>query len=353
MSEPPPMYDSERDYGRGDKPKRAASPAESPQDDLAEVSAQARGRAVANINAYNAPWWFLILVLMWLWVIAQMQSNPDYGDAFAQLREGISLTLFLAFASYFFAIIIGLLTGLLRANPPKKPDVASKKPFSKRAIERGIWRVVHVVVYNLVSVYIEFMRGIPPLVFLLIAGFIIVPAIREPFQDVYNVLILPFHNGVVLPFINNFRAEPFEPASELLWRGRAPATAIAGLSLIYGAFLSEVFRAGIQAVPQGQVEAAKSLGMTYFQTMRFVVIPQAVRNVLPPLGNNFISMIKDTSLVTVLGTSEITQIARRWTGSQFTYIETYAVLSMIYLTLTVTGSLLVQLMERRLRRFSR
>lgn len=304
-------------------------------DELDVIYQESRQRVTGPFErAYTAPWWLVIMIALWLWVIYQMANNADYADAFNQIKDGIPLTIWLAVASYAMALVIGLLTGILRANPPEPPE--TKLPPLKQA-----QRVGYVIFYNIVSVYIEFMRGIPPLVFLLIAGFIVVPAIRDPIEQVLN--------STLIPLLRNF-----DPAiSDVIWRGRDPATAIAGLSLIYGAFLSEVFRAGIQAVPRGQIEAAKSLGMTNIQTMRLVVIPQAVRNVLPPLGNNFISMIKDTSLVTILGTSEITQISRRWSGSQFTYLETYAVLSMIYLTMTVSGSLLVQVMERRLRRFAR
>jgi len=318
----------------------------SKNDELAEIAAESRGRAVGRINPYTAPWWLVIMVVLWVYVIFQMAAQPDYSEAFAQLKQGITLTLWLSFASYILALAIGLLSGIVRAYPPQQPN-------TKLNPRRFLGRVVYTAVYNFISVYIEFMRGIPPIVFLLIAGFIIVPAIREPVQGTINATIVPLVNHVVQPVIETILRNDLEPMEEILWRGRDPGTAIAGLALIYGAFLSEVFRAGIQAVPKGQVEAARSLGMNYFQTMRLIVIPQAVRNVLPPLGNNFISMIKDTSLVTVLGTSEITQIARKWTGSQFTYLETYMVLSMIYLTLTVTGSILVQLMERRLRKFAK
>jgi ABC-type amino acid transport system permease subunit len=89
--------------------------------------------------------------------------------------------------------------------------------------------------------------------------------------------------------------------------------------------------------------------MSWLQSMRFIVIPQAVRRILPELGNNFISMIKDTSLAMVLAVREITQIAKTASGSNFLYRETYLVLSLIYLTLTVTGSLLVQALERALK----
>ncbi|MCA9915506.1 MAG: amino acid ABC transporter permease [Anaerolineae bacterium] len=304
-------------------------------DELDVIYQESRQRVTGPFaRAYTAPWWLVIMVGLWLWVVYQMANDAAYADAFNQIKDGIPLTIWLAVASYVLALIIGLLTGIMRSYPPEPPE--TKLPPLKQA-----QRVFYVLFYNVVSVYIEFMRGIPPLVFLLIAGFIVVPAIRGPIEQAINSTLIPLLR-IIDPEI-----------TDVVWRGRDPATAIAGLSLIYGAFLSEIFRAGIQAIPKGQVEAAKSLGMTNLQTMRLVVIPQAIRNVLPPLGNDFIAMIKDTSLVTILGTSEITQISRRWSGSQFTYLETYAVLSMIYLTMTVTGSLLVQFMERYLRRFAR
>lgn len=430
---------------------------EPPKNDDIEAVTEKSRRLVGSfiVNPYRFAFWLVFMLLLWVWVMFQMANDIDFLNAFDQVKNGIPLTIGLAFASYFFALIIGLVTGILRASPPRPLrtdrgvwidwfyglgsflvivaifaviaiftiqqsgwiqiavllllivlrasyaliDNHPMRPLFEVPIVRSVLRNANnffkLVLYEVVSFYIEFMRGIPPIVFLLIAGFIIVPAIREPITESIGVFWIPFHNNVLIPALNalfNYdlsiappilpqialdstisfveipEATPYlttlyndiingifheyEPISEVIWRGRDPATAIAGLSLIYGAFLSEVFRAGIQSVPQGQVEAAKSLGMTNFQTMRYIVVPQAIRNVLPPLGNNFISMIKDTSLVTILGTSEITQEARRWSGSQFTYLETYAVLSVIYLTMTVTGSLLVQIMERNLRKFA-
>lgn len=333
-------------------------------DDLEDVSEASRERVVIT-TIYKLPYWLIIMVLGWIFIVYQMSNNEDYTNAFRQIRDGIPLTLWLAIASYVLALILGLITGVIRAYPPEPPETKLNFPQQVRS-------AISVAIYHVISVYIEFMRGIPPLVFLLIAGFIIVPAVRDPILDVMNATYVPIWNAIVPP-IQNFLFNhdvvlgitvvddtlwaglfrEYEGITNLTWRGRDPATAIAGLGLVYGAFLSEVFRAGIQSVGRGQVEAAKSLGMTYLQTMRFVVIPQAIRNILPPLGNNFISMIKDTSLVTILGTRDITQIARQWSGSEFTYIPTYSVLSMVYLTMTVTGSLMVQIMERQLRKFAK
>lgn len=310
-----------------------------PNSDFEKVKNDSRQRAVGNISLYTAPYWLIIMVGLWLFVISRMAVDSDYTDAFNNIVEGIPMTLWIAVASYAIALVIGLLTGILRANPPQVPSGTETPGQLMR-------RVIHTITYHLVTVYVEFMRGIPALVFLLIAGFVVVPAIREPIQDLLNGSLVPFHNSVIVPLLN------VGEMGDIVWRGRDPATAIAGLSLVYGAFLSEIFRAGIQAVPRGQMEAAKSLGMTNFQAMRHVIIPQAVRSVLPPLGNDFIAMIKDTSLVTILGTNDITQLARIWASSQFTFLQTYAVLTVIYLTLTVTGSLLVQVLERRLNEYN-
>jgi polar amino acid transport system permease protein len=278
------------------------------------------------------PWWLVAIVLLWVYVVVSISSSPDYQRIYRELSGGIGLTIYLAVVSYLIALLIGLIVGLVRAYPPRILDHGA-------GWRRHMVSVLHTLVYNAATFYVEFMRGIPALVFLLIAGFIIVPALRG--------LI----NSEVVPLLRTLFNDPAIP--DLVWRGRDEGTAIAGLSLIYGAFLAEVFRAGIISVPKGQVEAARSLGMTYVQTMRLIVVPQAIRTVLPPLGNDFVALIKDTSLVTILGTNEITQLARKWSGSSFQYLETYLVLSLIYLTMTISGSILVQTMERRLKRHER
>jgi polar amino acid transport system permease protein len=283
---------------------------------------------------YNSPWWLLIMIIGWLYIIYQMQGNPDYGAAFYALREGIPLTLSLALFSFVIASTVGLIIGMIRAYPPQPPE-------TPLPLNRQVTHYLQIALYHIITVYVEFMRGIPPVVLLLIVWLVVVPAIKFPFEYVISTIILPPLRSLD-PELRDFA-----------WRGQSFPTGLLGLSLFYSAFLSEVFRSGIQGVPRGQIEAANSLGMNYIQTMRFVVLPQAFRAILPELGNNFISMIKDTSLVTILAIKDITQLARTWSGSQFTYIETYAVLSLLYLTLTVPGSLLMQVLERYLRRFIR
>jgi polar amino acid transport system permease protein len=130
----------------------------------------------------------------------------------------------------------------------------------------------------------------------------------------------------------------------LLWR------AIIALMIGYSAFLSEVFRAGIQAVDKGQIEAAKALGLNGWLRFRLVVFPQAMRTILPPLGNDFIAMVKDSSLVSVLGVSDITQLGKVYASGSFRFFETYSIVAYIYLLMTVSLSLALRKFERRMRR---
>ena len=125
--------------------------------------------------------------------------------------------------------------------------------------------------------------------------------------------------------------------------------AILALSFGYGAYEAEVFRAGIQSIGKGQMEAARSLGMNYFQSMRLIILPQAVRRVLPPLGNDFISLLKDSSLATVLAVNELTQLGRLRRASTFRVMETFNVVAFLYLAMTLALSAGVRILEQRLK----
>jgi polar amino acid transport system permease protein len=120
------------------------------------------------------------------------------------------------------------------------------------------------------------------------------------------------------------------------------------LSLFYAAFIAEVFRAGIQSVPRDQSQAGTALGLTDRQVMRKIVLPQAVRNMLPALGNDLIALMKDTSLVSVLAVRELTQMARLYSGSSFRFRESFFVLMVIYVVLTLGLSLMLRWYERRI-----
>ena len=125
-------------------------------------------------------------------------------------------------------------------------------------------------------------------------------------------------------------------------------SAVIAISICYGAYMGEVFRAGISAIPKGQTEAARSLGFSRVQTMFLVVLPQAWRTILPPVGNECIAMLKDTALVSIMAVPDIMQRARSFVGTTYLYFETYTVVALVYLIITLLLSKAVSIMESRL-----
>ena len=150
-------------------------------------------------------------------------------------------------------------------------------------------------------------------------------------------------NWLLQPFDASITIRQFDFA----WR------AIVALTICYSAFIAEIFRAGIEAVDRGQIEAARALGLSPWRCFRLVTFPQALRTILPPLANDFVSMIKDSALVSALGVQDITQLGKVYSSGTFLFFETYNVVAFLYLTLTISLSLLVRLLERHLRENSR
>jgi polar amino acid transport system permease protein len=124
--------------------------------------------------------------------------------------------------------------------------------------------------------------------------------------------------------------------------------AITAMSICYGAYMAEIFRAGIQAIPKGQMEAALALGMSRRQALRLVILPQTVRVILPPIGNEFIALLKDSSLVSIVAVSDLLRRGREYASTTFFYFEAYTMVALIYLVITLFFSKLVALMEERL-----
>lgn len=255
----------------------------------------------------NAPWWLLVLILGGLFAVFQILTNERSTTIFTAISRGIVVTLRTTLIAYVVALAIGLLVGLARTSSSK-------------------------VIYNVASFYVEVVRGIPMLVLLLYIAFVAVPLAMEGLNAL-GAAVGSEWLASLTP--RNFPNE---------WR------VVLGLGIAYGAFESENFRAGIQSIERGQFEAARALGMNYFQTMRFVVLPQVIRRILPTLGNDFISMLKDSSLVSVLGVEDITQITKLYASSTFLFFQSYSILAFIYLTMTVMLSRLVRWMELRLMR---
>jgi His/Glu/Gln/Arg/opine family amino acid ABC transporter permease subunit len=159
-------------------------------------------------------------------------------------------------------------------------------------------------------------------------------------------------------FVDAFRAVPLLVLLIWLYYGLAiilnidfsPFQAgVLGLGLLYGAFLAEVFRAGLQAVPTGQREAAMTLGLSRYQTAAHIVIPQAVRVVAPALANSYVGMVKDATLVSVVGLTEIMRTAQTVVVTTFRPFEVYTFVAAVYLVIVVIFSRLVGVMERRIR----
>lgn len=137
-----------------------------------------------------------------------------------------------------------------------------------------------------------------------------------------------------LPMVIGERINPF-------------VAAVAACSINSGAYVSEIFRAGIQSVDKGQMEAGRSLGLSWMQTMRYVILPQAFKHVIPPLGNEFISMTKETSLISVIGFEELTRRGQLIIAKTYGSFEIWLTVAAIYLVMTLTIARLVSYLERR------
>ncbi len=259
------------------------------------------------------PWWLLSIFLIAIWAFYIIFTNENYNEAFNFIKIGLRVTVQTALTAYGFALILGLITGLGRL---------SKNIFFN----------------NLARLYVELIRGVPILVLIFFIALVGVPTIVDGLNNfggwLTSIGAKPL--GAIFTAFNNQNVS-------------MNSRAIVALSVTYGAYLAEIFRAGIQSIEHGQMEAARSLGMSYGQAMRYIILPQAVRNVLPALGNDFVAMVKDSSLVSVLAVRDITQVSRLYAGSTFRFREAYVTLSVMYLTITVLLSLGVQVIERRLR----
>jgi polar amino acid transport system permease protein len=258
-------------------------------------------------QANGFPWWIVALGLLFALLGYKVWSDELYGQILSVVSEGISITLFVTATAFTLANLVGLLVAL-----------ASKAPNN--------------LIRQAARFYCEVFRGIPMLVLLFYVAFVAAPLMVSLANA---VLTLPREAG----WIETIEVRDFS----LMWR------AIIALTISYSAFLAEVFRAGLQAVDHGQIEAAKALGMSRAKVFRHVTFPIAFRIILPPLGNDFIAMLKESALVSVLGVADVTQMAKMYAGGSFLFFETYSIVTMIYLLLTVGLSLLLRAVERKLR----
>ncbi len=253
------------------------------------------------------PWWLVALGVLGLFALWRMWGDPIYEQLVVTLRRGVGVTVMVTLVGFAMASLMGMGLALMS--------------LSRSLVLRQIARF-----------YVEVVRGVPIIVLLLYVAFVFAPALVAGYNWVAEAL----------------GAEPIRTRDfPLLWR------AIIALAIGYSAFIAEVFRAGLQSVDPGQLEAADALGLSRWNRFRHIVFPQAIRTILPPLGNDFVAMVKDSSLVSVLGVLDVTQLGKVIAASNFRYFETYNVVALIYLTMTVTLSLLLRRLEVRLRQSER
>ncbi|GAB4467873.1 MAG: amino acid ABC transporter permease [Anaerolineae bacterium] len=266
----------------------------------------------AASRARRFPWWLAALIAAILSVYVLIFVNPSYSETFAFVREGLLVTISVSLSAYGIALVIGLFAGLGRISR-------------------------NVVFNNIATFYVETIRGVPMLVLIFYLALVGVPMIVEWAKGM-GTSLLDLGIGVGA-WLEQLDIQQIPMATR----------AIVALAVTYGAFLAEIFRAGIQSIEPGQMEAARSLGMSYGQAMRYVILPQAIRNVLPALGNDFIAMLKDSSLVSVLAVRDITQLSRLYAGRSFRFREAYTILLVMYLSMTIVLSMAVRYLERRMR----
>ncbi len=267
-----------------------------------------------NMNEW--PWWLIVSVLLGLVITLFIILNEEWSKAFQFVIQGLQVTLTIAIVGYLIAISVGLFIGMGRVT--------------------GRGNIVGVIYYNFATFYVEIVRGIPMLVIIMYVAFVGVPLLAQAINAfgewLFSIGITGIGTALAEVTVRNFSNT---------------ARVTLALGMAYGAFEAEVFRAGIESIEKGQMEAARSLGMSYGQSMRYIILPQAVRRVLPALGNDFVAIVKDSSLASVLGVQDLTQMTRLRVAGTFLAFQTWSILAFIYLIITVSLTRIVRYIERR------
>jgi len=243
------------------------------------------------------PWWGLVVLVVGLAVTLVTVKADPFLRILLFVRDGVAVTAFITVAAFMFTLVLGMIGGLGRLSQN--------------------W-----VIHGIATLYVEIVRGIPLLVQLIWWYF------------AFPVVIQGIGRWLNFTAMANYQSN-------------AIFTAVTGLTICYGAYMSEIYRAGIQSIPKGQGEAARSLGMTHFQSMRHVVLPQAVRVVLPPVGNEFIALLKDSCLVSVVAVADLTRRGREFMAVHFNPIEVWTMVALLYLVMTLFLARLVSWVEKK------
>ena len=238
----------------------------------------------------------MILVVGLAVVLVTVSADP-FWNILLFVRDGVVVTVIITVAAFVLVLLMGLVGSLGRL---------SRNPL----------------IHGVATLYVEIVRGIPLLV-----------------QLIWWYFAFP----VVIQGVGRW----LNFAAMANYQSNAIFTAVTGLTICYGAYMSEIYRAGIQSIPKGQGEAARSLGMTHFQSMRHVVLPQAVRVVLPPVGNEFIALLKDSCLVSVVAVADLTRRGREFMAVHFNPIEVWTMVALLYLVMTLFLARLVSWVEKK------
>ena len=271
-----------------------------PQDKAASDGTQPPGRIIpAEIGSRIDAWWGLLIAVI-LIILALVIFRPDpYRNILVFVWDGVVVTVYVTVASFILTLIAGLFGGLGRLSKNK-------------------------VIFGISSLYVELVRGIPLLVQLIWWYF------------AFPVVLQGIGKSLGIQALASYKANPI-------------AMSVLGLTFCYGAYMSEIYRAGIQSIPKGQMEAAMSLGMNYFQAMRYVILPQAIRVIMPPVGNEFIALLKDSSLVSAVAVADLTRRGREYMAGSFIPIETWTMVALLYLVLTLLSARVASYIEKKVK----
>ena len=245
----------------------------------------------------EAPEWLLGLPEGFQKFLFQLYQCLIFGDRWKMFLSGLKITFFVTLGALALGVFIGLILAVIRTS--YESYTASKPPLILRLLN------------GITKVYLAVIRGTPMMVQLLIMGFVIMIPKNQTASIVCGIVTLGINSG---------------------------------------AYVAEIIRSGLMSIPKGQTEAGRSLGFNFFQTMIYIVIPQAVKNILPALGNEMITLLKDTSLVSVIALRDVTKQAQNIVSVTYNAFVPYVTLAIIYLVLVLLLTKLLSLFEKRLRK---
>lgn len=268
-------------------------------------AAASEGRAIGRLWRSIERWHVLLLGVTGLLALLMLRWPDPFWRMTLFLLDGLAVTVGVTLIAFALILLIGLLGGLGRISP-------------------------NAALRSLAALYVDIVRGIPLLVQLLFLYY----AFPQLLHQAGAALAARFPTWTWAQALATLQFSPF-------W------AAVMGLSFCYGAYMTEVFRAGFEAIPRGQMEAALALGMSRAQALRVIILPQAMRMALPPIGNDFISLLKDSSLVSVVAVADLTRRGREFISAAFIPVEGWTLVALLYLLLTLLVSRLVSGVERR------